>query len=393
MALFPRLPSRDSIDCSVVQRGHASTWRRPIETRTFGLICSLVLPAAATLAALRFLIPSQMDAGSRGVFAVLARAEDIHPLLLAVALFLLLSAVAKHWLRYFRARLGTVPPASPTEAPHDALASREPLRLAVWIAASVAVAFVACARLFEISRVASPSMVPTLNVGDRLIVNRLAYGLRVSSKRVLRPSLPRRGDLIVFANPERDAEGREPASVVKRVIGLPGDQVAFVDGSPVVNGWVVPSCDVGPFLTPAGTSLVRGHLAVEVLGDRGYLTLRAPLDAGRFARFEVPPGQLFVLGDDRPASRDSRAWNGGRGGGVRIDTVEGRVSRLAAAVGSDGRLDLRHPFASLRPELRATHADVSRLERRIADCVAHPPRSPWPPPPEAAPRSSMARTP
>jgi signal peptidase I len=344
------------------------SFRDRLSSRAVRLLAALSPPVfalAATVATLHFLIPTRFDAGATGFFAWLARLQERDPLPLAVVLFVLFSAVESYWWR----QVGAVAEAGPG----GDLSLR---RMAISLAVLAAIVFVARTRLVEISRVVGPSMVPTLNVGDRLVVNRAAYGVRLFSGRALWPSAPRRGDLIVFPDPEPD--GTEPASVVKRVIGLPGDEIAFVDGSPVVNGWVVPSCDAGPFLAAAGTSLLRGRLAVEVLGDRAYLTLRASLDAGRFARFKVPPGELFVLGDDRPISRDSRAWNGGRGGGIAIVAVEGRVSRLAAALGSDGRLELGHPFAGLRPKLRATHADVGRLERRISDCLAHPPQSSWP---------------
>jgi signal peptidase I len=361
--------------------------RRLIETRAFARIGSLLLPAVATFGALRFLIPSRMDAGSTGLFALLARADDEHPLLLAIALFLLLSEVAKYWLRRLRARSGGLPttPRPVVEAAltgRGALPARGNPRFLAWLAALATIAFLARVNVAEIYRVVSPSMVPTLNVGDRLLVNKLAYGLRLPfSKRVLRARPPRRGDLIVFPNQGRDRGSARPSSLVKRVIGLPGDEIAFAGGSPIINGWVVPSCDAGAFLSAAGTSIIRGRLAVEMLDDRAYLTLRTPLDETRFARFKVPPDELFVLGDSRAVSSDSRSWNGGRGGGVPIDSVEGRVSRLAIARLQDGRLDLRHPFAGLRPNLRETNLDVDQLEHRIAACLAHPPRSSRPPAP------------
>jgi signal peptidase I len=386
MSPLARLHSRDSIGHSAETLGRSPAGLRLIETRTFGLIGSLLLPAAVTFGALRFLIPSRIDAGATGLFALLARAEDAHPLLLAITLFLLLSEVAKYWLRRVRGRFRTRAPAAlravaqVTPPKRGALPVQGNLRFAAWLAALATISFVARAKVAEIYRVVSPSMVPTLSVGDRLFVNKLAYGLRLPfSKHVLRARPPRRGDLIVFPNQGRDGRGAGPASLVKRVIGLPGDEIAFANGSPIVNGWVVPSCDAGPFLSAAGTSIIRGRLAVEILEDRAYLTLRTPLDETRFARFKVPPGELFVLGDSRGVSIDSRSWNGGRGGGVRIDSVEGRVSRLAIARLQDGHLDLRHPFAGLRPNLRETNVDVGQLEHRIAACLAHPPRSSWPP--------------
>jgi signal peptidase I len=337
---------------------------------------------AATVATLHFLVPPRFQAGSSGFWPWLARASDREPLVLGIVLFVLFATVAGYWWRQLVRRDG------------EPLADVSIGRAAISIVVLGALIFGTRARLFEIAPVTGASMEPTLNPGDRLVVNKLAYGLRLPfSPRALAATLPQRGDLIVFPNPDRGRSFDEPASIVKRVIGLPGDEVAIVGGSPVINGWIVPSCDAGPFLNADGTRLVRGHLAVEVLADRAYLTLRDPLDGERFARFKVPPGEVFVLGDDRPVSRDSRAWNGGRGGGVRIGAVEGRVSRLAAAVGSTGRLDFGHSFRGLRPELRALNVDVTHLDKRIAACIAHKPHSSWPPSPATATGSSIAKTP
>jgi len=338
-------------------------------------LSSVLPPAAAliaTVATLRLLVAPRFQAGASGFWPWLARAVDRQPLVLGVVLFVLFAMVAGYWWR----RLVR----SDAERAADVSVGRA----AVAIAVLGAVIFATRARLVEIAPVTGPSMEPTLNSGDRLVVNKLAYGLRLPfSHRALGAKLPQRGDLIVFPNPDRGRGPDEPASIVKRVIGLPGDEVAILDGSPVINGWIVPSCEVGPFLNGDATRLLRGRLVVEVLADRAYLTLRNPLDEERFAPFAVPPGEVFVLGDDRPVSRDSRAWNGGRGGGFPIDAIEGRVSRLAAAVGSAGRLDLGHPFRGLRPELRAPNVDVTRLDRRVAACTAHKPHSSWPPPPPA----------
>jgi signal peptidase I len=338
---------------------------------------SSILPPAAALAltvvTVRFLIPSRFQAGASGFWPWIARAAERDPLIVGLVLFFLFATVAGHWWR----QLVT----SDNGPPADVRFGRATVAIIVLGAA----VFGTRARLVEIAPVTGPSMEPTLNPGDRLVVNKLAYGLRLPfSRRSLRARPPRRGDLIVFPNPDRGRGPDEPASIVKRVIGLPGDEVAFVDGSPVINGWVVPSCDVGSFLIADGARVHRGRLAMESLADRAYLTLRAPLDEERRARFTVPADEVFVLGDDRPASRDSRAWNGGRGGGVPIDAIEGRVSRLAIAVESGGHLHLGQPFRGLRPELRALNVDVTQLDKRIAACTAHPPRSSWPP-------SSVAR--
>jgi signal peptidase I len=328
----------------------------------------VVAALAATVVTLRFLVPSRFQAGASGLWAWLASATDREPLVVGIVLFVAFSTVAGYWRRQLGSNDG-----DPATA-----VSLGRIAIAVGLVGVVTVG--ARARVVEIARVIGPSMEPTLKSGDRLVVNEVAYGMRLPfSHRALGATLPRRGDLIVFPNPDLGRGPSEPASIVKRVIGLPGDEITFLEGSPVINRWVVPSCDAGPFLIADGTRLVRGRLAMEVLADRAYLTLRAPIDEGRFAGFKVPAGELFVLGDDRPVSRDSRAWNGGRGGGVRLDAVEGRVSRLAAAVEGDGRLDLAHPFRGLRPELRALNVDVAHLKQRIAACIGHAPRSSWPP--------------
>lgn len=356
------------------RNGSAALTPRPafLSSRAARLLWSglpSILALAATVATLRFLVPPRLEAGASGFWPWLARASDREPLVVGLVLFVLFATVAGYWWRQLVTGDGE-PPADVSFWP-----------AAVAIVVLGALIFGTRARLAEIAPVTGPSMEPTLNPGDRLVVDKLAYGLRLPfTHRALQAKPPQRGDLIVFPNPNRGRGPDEPASIVKRVIGLPGDEVAILDGSPVINGWIVPACDVGPFLNADGTRLVRGHLAVEVLADRAYLTLRDPLDGERFARFKVPPGEVFVLGDDRPMSLDSRAWNGGRGGGVRIDAVEGRVSRLAAAVGSTGRLDLGHPFRGLRPELRALNVDITHLDKRIAACIAHKALSSWPPP-------------
>jgi signal peptidase I len=240
------------------------------------------------------------------------------------------------------------------------------------------------ASVLEIYRVVSPSMVPTLNVGDRLLVNRLAYGLRIPfSDHIVRARPPRRGDVIVFPSEAAGGgAGAGPRWLVKRVLGLPGDVVAFRNGSPIVNGWVVPACDTGPFVSTAGTTVVRGRLAVELLEDRAYLTVRVPLDETRLSDYRVPPGEVFVIGDDRGLSSDSRAWNQGRGGSVRISSVVGRVSRLAVGGFRDGRLDLSSVLAPLGRHVREPNVDVGKTEENIGGCLAaRRPPSTWPPAP------------
>jgi signal peptidase I len=332
------------------------------------------IPFAATVATLRFLIPSRMDGGATGFSAVAARLGDEHPLALGLGVFIVFSETAKHWWR-------------PSDRGDDAPADRELLGRSFWAALSLVILLALFARtsLVEITRVVGPSMVPTLNPRDRLLVDRVAYGLELPlSTHVLRSRPPRRGDVIVFNHEpasEAGAPADEPRSLVKRVLGLPGDVVAFERGTASINRWTLPVCDAGPFAVTAGTMTVRGRLVVEFLEDRAYLTVRAPADETTFAAFRVPPGQVFVVGDDRALSRDSRAWNRGRGGGVPLDDIAGRVSRLAVGAFRDGRLDLGHILTPLGPTIREPAIQLRRAEENIATCLREAPRSTWPPPP------------
>ena len=339
-------------------------------------------PLIAAVATLRYLVPSRMDGGAEGFSALAARLGDEHPVGLGVLLFGLFAETSKYWWRR-RARS----PGSIVAGDETAHGRR------FWVSLSVVLLLALFARtsVVEIMRVVGPSMEPTLNVRDRLLVNRVAYGLTLPfSKHVVGSRTPRRGDVVVFAHePARDDDARadEPRTLVKRVLGLPGDVVAFERGAVSLNGWPLPVCDAGPFASTAGTMTARGRLVVEFLEDRAYLTVRAPADETTFAPFRVPQGEVFVAGDDRSLSRDSRAWNHGRGGGVPIDEISGRVSRLAVGALRDGRLDLRRVLSPLDTTVREPEVDLRRTAENVAACLRNAPRATWPPqiPPAHAP--------
>jgi signal peptidase I len=331
-----------------------------------------VVPLAATLGALRWLVPSPMDGGLRGPLAALAWLGDQHPLALGVALFLVFSAVARHWWSQAIA---------PRASTHDRLRGAR-----FWVALAIVLIAASLLRrtIGEVTRVASASMVPTLDVRDRVLVNRLAYGVELPLvQRRIGAKPPRRGDVVVFSGDARPADDArtpgEPRTLVKRVLGLPGDVLSFDHGGASINGWHIPVCDAGPFVSSAGTTTIRGRLVVEFLEDAAYLTVREPADDTMSAPFRVPPGEVFVVGDARTVSRDSRAWNHGRGAGIATGAIEGRVTRFAATSTREGRLDLASIFAPLGLTVREPDVDLRKTAADIAACLQRRPAQTQPP--------------
>jgi len=171
-------------------------------------------------------------------------------------------------------------------------------------------------------RVPSPSMVPTLLVGDELIGSKFAYGYgKYSSPIGLMPDFsgrlfgeaPERGDVIVFRLP------RDPSTTyVKRLIGLPGDRIQMQEGRLYINGAIVPRRSIGPFANDVGGRGVASTLYVETLPNGREHELVEISDAEEHddtPSFVVPPKHYFMMGDNRDNSLDSRiaAEDGGVG--------------------------------------------------------------------------------
>ena len=151
--------------------------------------------------------------------------------------------------------------------------------------------------IFEPFRIPSGSMMPTLLEGDFIFVKKYAYGLRlpVTETKIVETGNPKRGDVIVFRLPS------DPSiNYIKRVIGLPGDEVIYERQRLTINGESV-DLKQGPYAT------FEVPVFVEDLDGRMHdILVSNPQFSTRDGTYRVPDGHYFVMGDNRDRSRDSR---------------------------------------------------------------------------------------
>ncbi|HQD13918.1 MAG TPA: signal peptidase I, partial [Ottowia sp.] len=185
----------------------------------------------------------------------------------------------------------------------------------------IVVVFLLRSFVFEPFKIPSGSMVPTLLVGDLILVNKFTYGLKlpVIHTRLTQGQPVQRGDVVVFRYPPQPS-----VDYIKRVIGLPGDEVAYLNKTLTVNGQPVPQAALSDFFDEQVMEYFKQF--DEQLGVKNHRIIvdgrRPGFVAGAFdfqykdnCRYnvegvtcKVPEGQYFVMGDNRDNSLDSRFW-------------------------------------------------------------------------------------
>jgi len=288
------------------------------------------LPVAAIGSIVRLLISEQLD------FSLV--------LVLVLALSALVWALDRFLLAPVRARAA---------ARAGVAASAVPLPVSVDYARSflpvAALVLVLRSFIFEPFRIPSDSMMPTLEQGDFLVVNKFAYGLRlpVLNRKFLEIGAPQRGEVVVFRYPPNPA-----VNFIKRVVGLPGDSVRVRDDQLIINGAPVPLTEDGRY---SDGCYLNMRLSTEQLGSHRHQTLschtsdylQAPPAAScprsleqsyqcddavhgalpdrndTIADLVVPAGQYLMIGDNRDNSLDGRFW-----GFVPEDHLVGRAARI-----------------------------------------------------------------
>jgi len=218
----------------------------------------------------------------------------------------------------------------------------------------ILVVFLLRSFLFEPFKIPSGSMVPTLLVGDLILVNKFHYGIRlpVINKKIIDNHEPQRGDVMVFRYPKDTS-----VDYIKRVVGVPGDEVSFRNQQLFVNGKAAPLEPLPPPGYYDEETLRYYPEFIETLGNVRHGILINPQskpfygpedqigfphrDNCRYSAegvtCKVPPGNYFMMGDNRDNSQDSRFW-----GFVPDENIVGKAFLVWMNFGNLKRIGLFH---------------------------------------------------
>lgn len=157
-------------------------------------------------------------------------------------------------------------------------------------------------------RIPSGSMMPTLSIGDFILVNKSAYGIRlpVLNSRILDIGSPQRGDIAVFRYPENPK-----IDFIKRIVGVPGDRIAYRNKVLYINGKLAAQQYLGGYVGSGSGAVMTGsrRFHEELSGvEHEILVMPGRNVFGGDFDYVVPEGHYFAMGDNRDNSRDSRAW-------------------------------------------------------------------------------------
>ncbi|HEX7638673.1 MAG TPA: signal peptidase I [Burkholderiaceae bacterium] len=217
----------------------------------------------------------------------------------------------------------------------------------------IAVVFVLRSFLFEPFKIPSGSMIPTLQIGDLILVNKFHYGIRlpVINKKIIPNHDPQRGDVMVFHYPMNPS-----VDYIKRVIGLPGDEISYLNKQLRINGQLIQEKPEKDYFVEGGDRPGAYEQAFEenLFGVKHQILLRSdrPAYIQPFTSFEfkdnctysadgvvckVPPGHYFMMGDHRDDSEDSRYW-----GFVPDENIVGRAFFVWMNFGDLSRIGAFH---------------------------------------------------